>query len=155
MDETKPQIEQAFMSLPGTERTAIISLGVTHSALRYAVNYDTCHCEACALCRLKQSPRRQQVKGIVSLAALRLSYLKKRLFLAENKLQQFESRYGVSLAELDAQGLPDDADHVMHEDYLMWHHWAGVVDKLKPNLAALEEIVQQGLSAGQLTHAGG
>ena len=115
MVETKPQIEPAFMSLPGTERTAIISLG----------------------------------------AALRLSYLKKRLFLAENKLQQFGAQYGVSLAQLDAQGLPDDAGHTVHEDYLMWHHWAGVVDKLKPNLAALEEIVQQGLSLGELSHAGG
>jgi len=115
MGETKPQIEPTFMSLPGTERTAIIRLG----------------------------------------AAVRLSYLKKRLFLAESKLQQFESQYGVSLAELDAQGLPDDADHAMHEDYVMWHHWADVIDKVKPDIAALEELVQQGLSLGELSRAGG
>jgi hypothetical protein len=93
--------------------------------------------------------------AIISLgAALRLSYLKKRLFLAENKQQQFQEQYGVPLAQLDAKGLPDDADYTMHEDYLMWHHWADVADKIRPDIAALEEIVQQGLYLGELSHAG-
>jgi hypothetical protein len=30
-------------------------------------------------------------------AALRLSYLRKRLFLAESKIQDFEKRYGMAL----------------------------------------------------------
>ncbi|MFZ5919272.1 MAG: hypothetical protein ACOYZ7_20260 [Chloroflexota bacterium] len=88
----------------------------------------------------------EERKTIISLgAALRLSFLKKRLFLAENKLQQFQEQYGVPLAQLDVKGLPDDADYTMHEDYLMWHHWADVADKIRPDIAALEEIVQQGL----------
>ena len=73
---------------------------------------------------------------------VKLSYLKKRLFLAESKLQRFEAQYGVSLAQLEAEGLPDDADYIMHEDYLMWHHWADAAEKIRPDIAALEEIVQ-------------
>jgi len=32
---------------------------------------------------------------------------------------------------LDDRGLPDDAGYEMHEDYIMWHHWAAVADKIK------------------------
>ena len=31
-------------------------------------------------------------------------------------------RYLTSLTELDTKGLPNDANHEMHEDYIMWHH---------------------------------
>lgn len=113
-NRSQMQIEPAFLSLPGEEREAIISLG----------------------------------------ASLRLSYLKKRLFLAESKLQYFQERYGVTLAQLDAEGLPDDADYNTHEDYLMWHHWTDVADKIKRDIASLEKIVQQGLYLGELAHAG-
>ena len=108
------QVESTFLSLPGEEREAIISLGAT----------------------------------------LRLSYLKKRLFLAENKVLYFQEHYGITLDQLEAKGLPDDADYCMHEDYIMWHHWAGVVDKIKTDIAALEEIVQQGIYLGELSYAG-
>lgn len=110
----KMQIEPTFLSLPGEEREAIISLG----------------------------------------ASLRLSYLKKRLFLAESKLRHFQEQYGVTLAQLDAQGLPDDADYTLHEDYVMWHHWADVADKIKRDIASIEKIVQQGLYLGDLSYAG-
>jgi len=56
--------------------------------------------------------------------ALRLSDLWKRLFLAESKARQFEKKYHTTLQDLDAEGLPDDADYEMHEDYIMWHHRA-------------------------------
>lgn len=77
--------------------------------------------------------------------ALRLSNLRKRLFLAESKVRFFEQKYDVSLSELDAEGLPDAASHEMHEDYIMWHHWAAVVDSVKKGIASLEEIAQEGL----------
>ena len=104
--DTESEMEAAFRSLPGTERTAIVRLG----------------------------------------AAARLSYKKKRLSLAESKLQELEVRYGVTLAQLDAEGLPDDAGHAMHEDYVMWHHWADVIDQVRPAIAALEGLLQQALS---------
>jgi hypothetical protein len=86
--------------------------------------------------------------------ALRLSNLRKRLFLAESKVRHFEEKYKVTLAQLDADGLPDDADYEMHEDYIMWHHWAAVADKTKKDIASLEEIAQQGLYMGESSYAG-
>ena len=77
--------------------------------------------------------------------ALRLSEWKKRLFLAESKVRFFEEKYHISLAELDTKGLPDDADHEMHEDYIMWHHWIEVVEKAKKQVADLEAIAAYGI----------
>lgn len=98
-------MEKNFLSLPGGEREAIISLGAT----------------------------------------LRLSYLKKRLFLAENKIKQFEQQYDKTLSQIEDKGLPDDAGYQMHEAYIMWSHWAEVVDKVKQDIQILEKITRQGL----------
>jgi len=76
-------------------------------------------------------PREERETIISHGTAIRLSNLKKRLFLAESKVQHFEEQYKVTLAQLDDRGLPDDAGYEMHEDYIMWHHWAAVADKIK------------------------
>jgi hypothetical protein len=86
--------------------------------------------------------------------ALRLSDLKKRLFLAESKVRHFEEKYKVTLADLEAGGLADDADYEMHENYVMWRHWAGVEDKAKRDIVALEKIAIRGLYLGGSSHAG-
>jgi len=99
-------------------------------------------------------PREERETIISHGTALRLSDLRKRLFLAESKVRHFEEKYQVALAQLDADGLPDDADYEMHEDYIMWHHWAEVADKIKKSVASLEEIAQQGLYIGELSYAG-
>jgi hypothetical protein len=101
-------------------------------------------------------PREERETIISHGAALRLSNLRKRLFLAESKVRHFEEKYKAALAQLDANGLPDDADYEMHEDYIMWHHWAAVADKTKKDIASLEEIAQQGLYLymGELSYAG-
>ena len=87
-------------------------------------------------------------------ATLVLSNLKKKLFLAESKARDFEGKYDVTLAHLDAEGIPDDADLEMHEDYVMWHHWDKVAQKIKRDIASLEEIAQKGLSMGEFSFAG-
>jgi hypothetical protein len=99
-------------------------------------------------------PREERESIISHGTALRLSDLRKRLFLAESKVRHFEEKYKLSLAQLDTDGLPDDADYEMHEDYIMWHHWAAVADKIKKNIASLEEIAQQGLHIGELSYVG-
>jgi len=86
--------------------------------------------------------------------ALRLSDLRKRLFLAESKVQQFEEKYHTTLQDLDAEGLPDDADYEMHEDYIMWHHWADVTEKTRERIVSLREIAEQGLYVGENIYAG-
>ena len=112
--KSNTQVERTFLSLPGEEREAIISLG----------------------------------------AALRLSYLRKRLFLAESKVLYFKERYGATLAQLDVEGLPDDADVEMHEDFIMWHHWAEVINKIRKDIASIEKIAQEGLCLGEKSYAG-
>ena len=98
---------------------------------------------------------REEREAIISYgSALRLCSLRKRLFLAESKVRHFEEQYQVTLAQLDTDGLPGDAGHEMHEDYIMWHHWAAVADKTKKDIASLEKIAQQGLHLGELSDAG-
>ncbi len=77
--------------------------------------------------------------------ALRLSEWKKRLFLAESKVRHFEEKYHTSLNELDTNGLPDDADHEMHDDYIMCHHWADAVKKAKKQVRDLEAVAVHGV----------
>ncbi|MCK4417096.1 MAG: hypothetical protein KAV99_02900 [Candidatus Latescibacteria bacterium] len=84
--------------------------------------------------------------------ALHLSALKKRLFLAQAKVRQFEEKYRITLAKLDTQGLPDDANYQMHEDYLMWHHWTDTAEKLKGQIDLLQAIAAQGLHNGEALH---
>jgi hypothetical protein len=86
--------------------------------------------------------------------AIRLSDLRKRLFLAESKVKHFEGKYQTALAELDAKGLPDDADFEMHEDYILWHHWAEVIEKTREGLVSLEEIASSSLCLEEVVHAG-
>lgn len=86
--------------------------------------------------------------------ALRLSDLRKRLFLAESKVQLLETKYNTSLAKLDSEGLPDDAGVEMHEDYIMWHHWTEAAQKARSELSSLEDIERQGLWVMERRHAG-
>ena len=81
-------------------------------------------------------PREEREAIISHGAALRLSNLRKRLFLAESKVRHFEEQYQVTLARLDTDGLPNDAGYEMHEDYIMWHHWAAVADKIKKDISS-------------------
>lgn len=99
-------------------------------------------------------PREERETIISHGAALRLSNLRKRLFLAESKVHRFEEQYQATLARLDTDGLPDDASCEMHEDYIMWHHWAAAAEKIKKDIASLEEIARQGLYLGELSCAG-
>jgi hypothetical protein len=43
------------------------------------------------------------------------------------------------LAKLEAEGLPDDADFKMHEDYILWHHWAEVIGKTREDLLSASQ----------------
>jgi hypothetical protein len=97
----------------------------------------------------------EEREAIISLgAALRLSYLRNRLFLAESKIQQFGKQFEMTLAKLEKEGIPDDADYRTHEDYIMWHHWAEVAVEIKKDISKLEKIAQQGLFLGEAFCAG-
>ena len=74
-------------------------------------------------------------------ALLRLSELRKRLYLAESKTRDFESKYEITLDRLEIQGVPVDASYEMHEDYILWQHWVAAVIRAKHELKLLEPIV--------------
>ncbi len=94
-------------------------------------------------------------KAIISHGtALRLSDLRNRLFLAENKVRQYEQKYQTTLSRLEDHGLPDDAGYEMHEDYIMWRHWAETIKETKQAIEALEKIAVHGLYLGDPVHAG-
>jgi len=99
-------------------------------------------------------PREERETIISHGTAIRLSNLKKQLFLAESKVRHYEEKYKVTMVQMDAEGLPDNADCEIHEDYIMWHHWADVSDKAKKDIASLDEIAQQGLFWRELSYAG-
>ena len=44
-------------------------------------------------------------------------------------MSEFEVRYHTAIAQLEAEGLPDDADYAMHEDYIEWHYWSRVLEQ--------------------------
>ena len=100
---------------------------------------------------LNSLPQSEKLAVISHGAVLYLSVLRKRLSFAEEKIRQFEEKYNCSLDELDAKGLPDDADYLMHEDYIMWHHWVDTVEKLKEEIEILNEIATQGLCSGEFS----
>jgi hypothetical protein len=95
---------------------------------------------------------KRQLEIIYHGAALRLSDLNKRYFLAQSKVQAYEERYQTTLAVLDAQGLPDDASVEMHEDYILWHHWHTVVGETQAEVDQLRPLVEQGLPIGIASH---
>ena len=76
--------------------------------------------------------------------ALRLSNWRKRLFLAQSKIRFFEEKYLTSLPELEAEGLPNDADHELHGEYILWHHWKEAVEKARNQIVDLQAIAAYG-----------
>jgi len=88
-------------------------------------------------------------------AVIRSSSLKQRLFLAQSMMRSFEEKYRTTLKILNDSGLPDQADYEMHEDYLMWMHWAEVAAQCGKDLAALEKITSRGVFSAETSHVGG
>jgi hypothetical protein len=73
-------------------------------------------------------------------AAFRRLSLEKQLVRARSKVQEFEAKYHTTLRQLEAEGLPDDADYAMHEDYIEWHYWPRVLEQTRKTLDALAAI---------------
>ncbi|HOO87461.1 MAG: hypothetical protein PHV21_08305 [Synergistaceae bacterium] len=103
--EVDEKIENAFMSLPSEDKSAVISHG----------------------------------------AAIRLSELNKRAFLAREKVRSFEEKYAVKLPEIEKTGLPDDAGYEMHEDYIMCSHWSDVIEKTEKQIELLRPLLEYGV----------
>jgi hypothetical protein len=73
-------------------------------------------------------------------AAFHRLTLKKRLERAERKVQEFEARYHTTIRQIEVDGLPDDADYAMHEDYVEWHYWSRVLEQTRKALQTLSVL---------------
>ncbi len=87
-------------------------------------------------------------------SAFYLATLKKRRFLARAKIREFEEKYQTSLNELDLEGLPDDADFQIHEDYILWHHWVDQKQTLDKKITQITPIIERGLALTEVEVAG-
>lgn len=90
-------------------------------------------------------PRTERETIIRQGVVLRTTDLQKQLFLAESKLRWFSERYHTTLEQLEANGLPDDASMELHEDYILWRHWATVARQTAQDIAALQTIAHLGI----------
>ncbi len=84
-------------------------------------------------------------------AMLRLADLRRQLFDARHHIAELTAKYHTTLAELERSGLPDDAGYEMHEDHILWHHYAEQAAKAENAVAALEEALKS--SGGALPDA--
>ncbi len=76
----------------------------------------------------------------VGAAFHRLS-LAKKLEQSERKVREFEARYHKTLAQVEAEGLPDEADYVMHEDYFEWRYWSRTQEQTQKALNTLSLLL--------------
>ena len=82
--------------------------------------------------------------GILSVgAAFHRLTVKKRLERAERKVAGFEEKYHRTLHEIEADGLPDNADYAAHEDYVEWHYWGRVLERDQRTLEALSMLAPE------------
>jgi hypothetical protein len=73
-------------------------------------------------------------------AAFRRLSLEKQLTLVQGKVQEFEAKYNTTFHQFETEGLPDDADYAMHEDYIEWHYWSRMLERTRNTLDALAAI---------------
>jgi len=70
-------------------------------------------------------------------AAFHRLSLEKQLTRAQSKVEEFEAQYHTTLNRVETDGLPDDADYAMHEDYIEWHYWYRVLEQTRQVLNTL------------------
>ncbi len=85
-------------------------------------------------------PREDQEEIFNIGTAFRVLDLQKRLAQAQENVRKFEAKYGTTLDVLEREGLPEDADYEMHEDYIEWHYWARVREKTQNTLDVLMSV---------------
>lgn len=74
---------------------------------------------------------------------LRLPYLESRLLQAEERIKQFEMRYKTTISQLKTDGLPDNADHAMHEDFIEWEYWDDVLHSSEISIKQFRRLLEK------------
>ena len=76
-------------------------------------------------------------------ALLRLPFLEGRLFKAGEEVKRFQNKYRTTLDNLKSQGLPDDADYEMHEDFIEWEYWNDVLNETEMIVRGVKAILEK------------
>ncbi len=76
-------------------------------------------------------------------AILRLPYLESRLLQAKEQVRRFEEKYRTTLDALRDEGLPDEADYEVHEDFIEWEYWSDVLRKTGLTVRNIKVILVQ------------
>ncbi len=74
-------------------------------------------------------------------AILRLPYLEGRLLQAKEQVKRFEEKYGTTLDNLKSQGLPENADYEMHEDFIEWEYWDDVLHETTTTVRNIQALL--------------
>ena len=89
----------------------------------------------------KLAPEAQ--KRLVELGApLLLTEAEGRLALAERKINAFEQKHGTTLAQLQQDGLPEDASVEIHEDIVEWSGWQRTYAESSQILTSLKPLLE-------------
>jgi hypothetical protein len=80
---------------------------------------------------IAELPSQEMLSILRQGSILRLPHLEGRLRQAQERVAAFEETYKITLDELLAQGLPDDANYQMHEDFIEWEYWQDEGNSIK------------------------
>jgi hypothetical protein len=66
--------------------------------------------------------------------------LEAQLEEAQQQIAEFEHKFGMSFADIEQEGLPEDADWQAHEDWVEWSSWEGLKADLEQQLESLRAM---------------
>jgi hypothetical protein len=76
-------------------------------------------------------------------AILRLPYLEGRVLQAREHTKRLYEKYGITLDTLQSQGLPEDANYEMHEDFITWEYWDDVLRETETALQSIKALLEK------------
>lgn len=74
-------------------------------------------------------------------SVLRLPHLEGRLRNAKEQVQQFELTYGKTLEQFRREGLPENANYQVHEDFIEWEYWHDVLAETEFTVRNVQKIL--------------
>jgi hypothetical protein len=67
--------------------------------------------------------------GLHEAAQARIHQLQAEIAQAQQEVDRFEQHYGMTLDRFEAEVLPRQDTHPVHEDYNDWFYWQSVLDE--------------------------
>ena len=77
------------------------------------------------------------------LAASAVTRLEECLRTAQAQVRHFERLYDTTLAALLTEGLPNDADYRMHEDFIEWEHRHDIAQETETIIANVKRLLRE------------